>query len=142
MVEEKGLPGAVADRIGEFVVLRGRPMELLEKLTEAMHPLALHAESSAALEELRLLFGFLQSLGALGPITFDLRWVRWVLQWAPAAALLDALRVGGRVAAVRPACAWCGEEVRKTLLSPPPPPPPPPPQALQAAGHILFLAPA
>jgi hypothetical protein len=35
MVEEKGLPGHVADRIGEFVVLRGQPMELLEKLTQA-----------------------------------------------------------------------------------------------------------
>jgi hypothetical protein len=35
MVEEKGLPPAVADRIGEFVVLRGAPMELLQKLSEA-----------------------------------------------------------------------------------------------------------
>ena len=35
MVEDKGLPGAVADRIGEFVVLRGRPLELLDKLQEA-----------------------------------------------------------------------------------------------------------
>lgn len=35
MVEEKGLPGHVADRIGEFVVLRGQPLELLEKLSEA-----------------------------------------------------------------------------------------------------------
>lgn len=35
MVEEKGLPGHVADRIGEFVVLRGKPQELLAKLSEA-----------------------------------------------------------------------------------------------------------
>lgn len=35
MVEEKGLPGHVADRIGEFVVLRGQPQELLAKLSEA-----------------------------------------------------------------------------------------------------------
>jgi hypothetical protein len=35
MVEEKGLPGPVADRIGEFVVLRGRPMELLARLQDA-----------------------------------------------------------------------------------------------------------
>ena len=33
MVEEKGLPGAVADRIGKFVVLRGPPMELLATLS-------------------------------------------------------------------------------------------------------------
>lgn len=35
MVEEKGLPPAVADRIGEFVVLRGRPLELLDRLSDA-----------------------------------------------------------------------------------------------------------
>ncbi|KAL4859038.1 Histidine--tRNA ligase [Chlorella vulgaris] len=76
MVEEKGLPGPVADRIGEFVVLRGRPMELLERLTAAAHPLAQHAESAAALEELGALFGFLDALGALGPIVFDLSLAR------------------------------------------------------------------
>ncbi|KAL4421027.1 hypothetical protein ABPG77_007502 [Micractinium sp. CCAP 211/92] len=76
MVEEKGLPGHVADRIGEFVVLRGQPLELLEKLSEAAHPLAQHPESAAALEELRTLFGFLDSMGALGPIVFDLSLAR------------------------------------------------------------------
>ena len=40
----------------------------------AGHPLAQHAESAAALEELRTLFGFLEAMGALGPIVFDLRW--------------------------------------------------------------------
>ena len=35
MVEEKGLPPAVADKIGQFVVLRGRPLELLATLTDA-----------------------------------------------------------------------------------------------------------
>ena len=33
MVEEKGLPGPVADRIGQFVVLRGKPLELLATLS-------------------------------------------------------------------------------------------------------------
>lgn len=33
MVEEKGLPPAVADRIGQFVVLRGKPLELLAVLS-------------------------------------------------------------------------------------------------------------
>lgn len=78
MVEEKGLPGHVADRIGEFVVLRGEPMQLLNKLTaaETAHPLALHPESASALAELRTLFDFLQAMGALGPITFDLSLAR------------------------------------------------------------------
>lgn len=39
----------------------------------AGHPLAQHAESAAALEELRTLFAFLEAMGALGPIVFDLR---------------------------------------------------------------------
>lgn len=34
MVDEKGLPPAVADRIGEFVVLRGEPLALLEALSQ------------------------------------------------------------------------------------------------------------
>lgn len=50
----------------------------------AGHPLAQHAESAAALEELRTLFGFLEAMGALGPIVFDLR---WVCTWPPNASL-------------------------------------------------------
>ena len=41
MVDEKGLPPAVADRIGQFVVLRGRPRELLAKLLDAGEPAVL-----------------------------------------------------------------------------------------------------
>ena len=121
MVDEKGLPPAVADRIGEFVVLRGEPMALLDKLSAegepasepasaaclgvwrgwwlhplpappfiprvpacspspplllpapAAHLLSQHPDSAAALAELRLLFGFLEAMGALQPIVFDLR---------------------------------------------------------------------
>ncbi len=45
MVAEKGLPGDVADRIGEYVVLSGRPQELLAKLTEPGFSLAEHPDS-------------------------------------------------------------------------------------------------
>ena len=45
MVEEKGLPPAVADRIGEYVVLRGEPMALLEKLTAPGFPLNEHPDA-------------------------------------------------------------------------------------------------
>lgn len=47
----------------------------------AAHPLAQHAESAAALEELGALFGFLDALGALGPIVFDLRCVLQLPGW-------------------------------------------------------------
>ncbi len=39
MVAEKGLPGPVADRIGEFVVLKGGPREVLQMLQAPGHPL-------------------------------------------------------------------------------------------------------
>lgn len=76
MVEEKGLPGPVADTIGEFVVLRGAPMDMLARLTAEGHPLGEHPESRAALEEMRTLFKFLQAMGALGSISFDLSLAR------------------------------------------------------------------
>ena len=47
MVAEKGLPGDVADRIGEYVVLSGQPQELLAKLTEPGFSLAEHPDSKA-----------------------------------------------------------------------------------------------
>lgn len=53
----------MADKIGEFVVLKGAPMELLAVLTEASHPLALHPDSAAALEEMRTLFSYLEVRG-------------------------------------------------------------------------------
>ena len=76
MVEDKGLAEAVADKIGEMVVLRGRPLELLAKLMDPAHALSLHPGSRAALEELQTLFSFLEAMGALGPIVFDLSLAR------------------------------------------------------------------
>jgi histidyl-tRNA synthetase len=76
MTEEKGLPGPVADRIGEFVVLRGAPRELLAKLTEATHALACHPDSASALAELGILFDFLDNMGGLDRIVFDLSLAR------------------------------------------------------------------
>ena len=51
MVAEKGLPGEVADRIGQYVVLSGQPQELLAKLTEPGFSLAEHPDSKARLLE-------------------------------------------------------------------------------------------
>ena len=76
MVEEKGLAPETADAIGRFVILRGQPLELLALLTVPDHPLACHPESAAALLDLRVLFGFLSSMDALGPVVFDLSLAR------------------------------------------------------------------
>ena len=56
--------------------LRGCPFELLAVLTAPEHALAIHPGSAVALGELRTLFEFLEAMGALGPITFDLSLAR------------------------------------------------------------------
>ena len=45
-------------------------------LSAPEHALSLHAGSAAALSELRTLFEFLDAMGALGPIVFDLSLAR------------------------------------------------------------------
>jgi hypothetical protein len=145
MTEDKGLPGPVADMIGQFVVLRcggwrggrcrggrsgapaagalksyaagrgttarqllaalpcgqrpaaeaccttpsaqnrcccrapfprGEPRALLAQLSAPDHPLARHPDSAAALAELGTLFGYLEALGGLHRIVFDLSLAR------------------------------------------------------------------
>lgn len=76
MVEDKGLDPSAADAIEPFVRLRGAPQELLATLTAPGHAFAEHAGARAALEELRALFGFLEGMGALGGVVFDLSLAR------------------------------------------------------------------
>ena len=76
MVDEKGLDPGVADRIGEFVQLRGEPRTLLQKLMVPDHPLMQHSGAAAALSELILLFEYLDVMGVLSPISFDLSLAR------------------------------------------------------------------
>ena len=64
MVDEKGLDPAVADRIREFVVLVGEPMELHKRIVDGGR-FASHAPSMKALHDMRTLFGYLEALGAL-----------------------------------------------------------------------------
>ena len=59
MVDEKGLPEDEADRIGQYVVLSGRPQELLAKLTEPGFSLAEHPGSKARTEWVVTSFTFL-----------------------------------------------------------------------------------
>ena len=98
MVEENGLSGEVADRIGEFVVLRGRPIEVLQKLTVAAHPLAIHPDSAAALAELRTLFEYLEEMGALDRIVFDLSLARGLDYYT--GVIYEAVLQGGAVGSI------------------------------------------
>jgi histidyl-tRNA synthetase len=98
MVIEKGLEESVADKIGEFVVLKGKPRDLLAKLMESSHPLANHPDSAAALEEMSLLFEFLDVMGALTPFSFDLSLARGLDYYT--GVIYEAVFKGGNVGSI------------------------------------------
>ncbi|TFJ88391.1 hypothetical protein NSK_000740 [Nannochloropsis salina CCMP1776] len=75
MTEEKGLYPAVADRIGTFVTYKGPPKELLGRLL-AENAFQGHSTALAALGELEILFEYLEAMGSLGAISFDLSLAR------------------------------------------------------------------
>lgn len=70
MTEEKGLDGEIADRIGEWVVLRGRH-ELLEKL-RSDEKLSANESMKQGIADIALLFDYLEAFGALDKVSFDL----------------------------------------------------------------------
>ena len=98
MVEEKGLAEHVADKIGEFVVLRGDPRDVLAKLQDSAHPLSSHPESAKALEDMKLLFDFLDVMGALGPFSFDLSLARGLDYYT--GVIYEAVFKGGSVGSI------------------------------------------
>ncbi|KAF5833236.1 hypothetical protein DUNSADRAFT_10518 [Dunaliella salina] len=98
MIEEKGLPDAVADSIGDFVVLRGEPMALLDKLSSPDHPFTQHPASREAMEELRLLFKYLTAMNALGPVVLDLSLARGLDYYT--GVIYEATLKGGNVGSI------------------------------------------
>ncbi|CEL60145.1 histidyl-tRNA synthetase [Rhizoctonia solani AG-1 IB] len=73
MVEEKGLPEDVADKIGEYVKLKGGP-ELLTQLRES--PLASNESAKAGMDDMDLLFKYLNVFGITHQTSFDLSLAR------------------------------------------------------------------
>ena len=74
MVEEKGLEAEVADKIQEFVTLRGG-RDLLEKL-RADERLMGNANAKAGIEDMALLMDYLQAFDVLDKMWFDLSLAR------------------------------------------------------------------
>jgi histidyl-tRNA synthetase len=74
MTEEKGLAEDVADKIGEYVVLKGQK-GLLGAL-QADEKLMANASMKAGLAEMDLLFDYLASFEALDNVSFDLSLAR------------------------------------------------------------------
>ncbi|KAF9769670.1 Cytoplasmic and mitochondrial histidine tRNA synthetase [Fusarium sp. DS 682] len=74
MTEEKGLDGEVADRIGEWVVLKGK-QDLLQKL-QSTESLAANDSMKKGMEDLALLFEYLEAFDCLDRVSFDLSLAR------------------------------------------------------------------
>lgn len=74
MTEEKGLAEDVADKIGDYVVLKGQK-DLLSKL-QADEKLMANESMKAGLADMDLLFGYLEAFEALDNVSFDLSLAR------------------------------------------------------------------
>ncbi|RDL34725.1 Class II aaRS and biotin synthetase [Venustampulla echinocandica] len=74
MTEDKGLAEEVADKIGEYVVLKGQK-DLLSKLQDDATLMA-NASMKAGLADMELLFTYLKAFNALENVSFDLSLAR------------------------------------------------------------------
>lgn len=75
MVEDKGLSGDVADAIGKFVILKGKPWDMYNSLmTEKKF--GGHKGALEAMEDMRILFEYLDAMDKLKFISFDLSLAR------------------------------------------------------------------
>lgn len=104
MVEEKGLDPEAADRIQPFVELHGSPLELLRRLTEAEKErwFGENEDAVAALRDLGLLFRYLDALGWMDRISFDLSLARGLDYYTGViyeAVLVDGTSQVGSIAA-------------------------------------------
>ncbi|KAI9727701.1 MAG: Cytoplasmic and mitochondrial histidine tRNA synthetase [Chrysothrix sp. TS-e1954] len=72
MVEEKHLDPAVADKIKDFVLLKGG-QELVDKLQSSLES---NASAKEGLEDMRLLFSYLSTFNVLDKISFDMSLAR------------------------------------------------------------------
>jgi len=75
MVEDKGLKAEVADRIGTFVVRAGEPRELYKMLMDEK-AFGDHNGAAEAMEDLRILFEYLDAMDRLQYVRFDLSLAR------------------------------------------------------------------
>lgn len=74
MVDEKGLAEEVADKIGEWVVLKGGK-DLLEKLQKD-ESLSANESMKKGMADMELLFDYLECYDATSAVSFDLSLAR------------------------------------------------------------------
>ena len=94
MVEEKGLSPESADRIADFVLHSGEPKELWAKLTD-MKLFGTHALANAAMNDLKLLFDYLEAMGSLQYVSFDLSLARGLDYYT--GVIYEAVLINGTV---------------------------------------------
>ena len=75
MIYEKGLSEEIADRIGTFVRRVGSPKELWTAFTNE-NIFGEHIEANNAMKDLKLLFDYLEAMGSLHRVSFDLSLAR------------------------------------------------------------------
>jgi len=75
MVEDKGLKPEVADKIGTFVLKKGPPWDLFNELMNS-NKFGKHGGAIAAMEDLRILFEYLEAMDKLKFFSFDLSLAR------------------------------------------------------------------
>jgi histidyl-tRNA synthetase len=101
MVSEKGLAEDVADRIGEFVLNSGEPKVLWAQLTER-GIFGEHVGANSAMKDLAILFDYLDAMGSLANISFDLSLARGLDYYTGViyeAVLIDGTSQVGSIAA-------------------------------------------
>jgi histidyl-tRNA synthetase len=75
MVEDKGLKPEVADQIGTFVLQKGEPWDLYNSLMQS-NKFGTHKGALDAMEDLKILFEYLDAMGKLKFMSFDLSLAR------------------------------------------------------------------
>ncbi|ESQ49838.1 hypothetical protein EUTSA_v10020033mg [Eutrema salsugineum] len=98
MVEEKGLSSEIADRIGNFVKEKGRPMELLSKLRQEGSEFLANKSSNEALEELSIMFEALERSKCSHRIVFDLSLARGLDYYT--GVIFEAVCIGAEVGSI------------------------------------------
>lgn len=101
MVEDKGLSPDCADRIGKFVLHSGKPKELWSKFQD-MKLFGDHIGANEAMAELKILFEYLDAMGTLNHVSFDLSLARGLDYYTGAiyeAVLTDGTSQVGSIAA-------------------------------------------
>lgn len=99
MTDEKGLEGDVADRIGEYVKLSGS-RDLLEKL-KSDAKMQSNDSAKKGIEEMELLFNYLEIFGVLPQLSFDLSLARGLDYYT--GVIYEAVVEGSRAPTLAPA---------------------------------------